>query len=126
MKRPGYDGDCWPDELQTALLRVALCDADTARQEWAAVRDHLVLDDVRDGEIQRLLPLVRHNLAAAGVDDDDFPRMRGIHRRTWFENQRRIHGIAPTLARLQDAGVDLILLKGVPLALEAYNAGRSR
>ena len=21
MKRPGYDGDCWPDELQTSLLR---------------------------------------------------------------------------------------------------------
>ena len=78
MKRPGYDGDCWPDELQTALLRVALCDADTARREWAGLRDHLVLDDVWDVEIHRLLPLVRHNLAAAGVDDADFPRMRGI------------------------------------------------
>jgi len=120
MKRPGYDGDCWPGELQTALLRVALCDADTAVREWVALRDDLVLDDLSDPEIHRLLPLVRHNLTAAGVDDADFPRMRGMHRRAWFENQRRIHRIAPTLVQLQDAGVELIVLKGVPLALQYY------
>jgi hypothetical protein len=66
------------------------------------------------------MPLVRHNLVAAGVADDDFPRMRGIQRRTWFENQRRIHEVTPTLAQLQAAGVDLVLLKGLPLALLHY------
>jgi hypothetical protein len=121
MRRLGYDGDCWPDELQTALLRVALCDPDTAIREWQALHPKLALDDVWDAEIQRLLPLVRHNLTAAGVDaDDDFASMRGIQRRTWFENQRRIHLVAPTLAQLQAAGVEPVLLKGLPLALLYY------
>jgi hypothetical protein len=120
MRRPGYDGDCWPDEVQTSLLRAALCDADTAVAEWRALRPVLDLDDVWDAEVQRLLPLVRQNLTTAGVDDDDFPRMRGIQRRTWFENQRRVHQISPTLAQLQDAGVELVLLKGLPLALLYY------
>jgi hypothetical protein len=119
MRRPGYDGDCWPDELQTAVLRAALCDVDTAAREWRALRPALVLDDLRDPEIHRLLPLVHHNLAAV-VDDDDFPRLRGIQRRTWFENQKRIHEVRPTLRQLQDAGVDVLLLKGLPLALLYY------
>jgi hypothetical protein len=120
VKRSGYDGDCWPDELQTSVLRAALCDPDTATREWRALRDHLVLDDMWDPEIHRLLPLVRQNLVAAGIDDDDFPRMRGIQRRTWFENQRRIHAVLPVLEELQRAGVELILLKGLPLALLYY------
>jgi hypothetical protein len=120
VRRPGYDGDCWPDELQTALLRAALCAPDVAIREWHALRPTLDLDDAWETEVQRMLPLVRQNLIEAGVDDDDFPRMRGIQRRTWFENQRRVHEITPTLAQLQDAGVDLVLLKGLPLALLYY------
>jgi len=120
MKRPGYDGDCWPDELQTAVLRAALCDADTAVREWRALQPTLVLDDLRDPEVHRLLPLVHHNLSRLGVVDDDFPRLRGIQRRTWFENQQRIHEVKPTLRALQDAGIDVLLLKGLPLALLYY------
>jgi hypothetical protein len=120
MKRPGYDGDCWPDELQTALLRAALCDGDAATREWRALRNDLVLDEVWDPEIHRLLPLVRHNLVEAGIDDVDFARIRGIQRRTWFENQRRIHAVVPILEQLQRAGIELVLLKGLPLALLYY------
>jgi hypothetical protein len=120
MRRPGYDGDCWPDELQTALLRVALCEPDVARREWEQLRPDLDLDDVWDAEVQRVLPLVRDNLVRAGIDDSDVPRLRGVQRRTWFENQQRIHQITPTLAALRDAGVDLLLLKGLPLALIYY------
>ncbi|MDQ1431290.1 MAG: hypothetical protein QOF40_1892 [Actinomycetota bacterium] len=120
MRRPGYDGDCWPDDLQTALLRAALCDGDTAASAWHGLRRDFVIDDVWDPEVHRLLPLVHHNLTAAGVEDPDFARMRGIQRRTWFQNQQRIHGIKPVLAQLQAAGVQTLLLKGVPLALTYY------
>jgi hypothetical protein len=120
MKRPGYDGACWPDDFQAAMLRVALCEPEIAASEWAALRRGLELDDLWDPELQRLLPLVLRNLQTAGADDPDFPRMKGIQRRTWFENQRRIHGVKPVLAQLHDAGVETLLLKGVPLALQYY------
>jgi len=120
MKRPGYDGACWPDERQTTILRVALCEPDVAAREWAALRPTLDIDDIWDSEVQRLLPLVQRNLQRAGVDDPDFPRMKGIHRRTWFENTRRVHAVKPLLEQLHDAGVDTLLLKGLPLALLYY------
>jgi hypothetical protein len=120
VRRPGYDGACWPDELQTALLRTALCEPDTAVREWRALRAGLVIDDLWDPEIHRLLPLVYQNLRAAGVDDPDFPRMKGIQRRTWFENQRRVHAVKPVLTQLHEAGVETMLLKGLPLALLYY------
>lgn len=120
VRRPGFDGACWPDELQTAILRVALCDVGTAAREWRALRPDLVIDDIWDPEVHRLLPLVYRNLRAAGVEDPDLPRLKGIQRRTWSDNQRRIHGIAPVIAQLQDAGVPTLLLKGVPLAFLYY------
>jgi hypothetical protein len=120
MKRPGYDGDCWPDELQTTMLRIAVCDPETAAREWRAIAPRVELDEMQDPEIYRLLPLMHHNLVAAGVDDDAFALMSRVQRRTWFENQRRIHEVQPTLRALQDAGVETLLLKGVPLALLYY------
>ncbi len=121
MRRPGYDGACWPDDRQTAFLRAALLDADGAADEWRALRRDLDFDDLWDPEIQRLLPLVYRNLRAAGVDDPDFPRMKGIQRRAWFENQKRMHEVKPVLEQLHAAGVDTLLLKGVPLSLLYYD-----
>lgn len=120
MRRPGYDGACWPDEFQTAILRVALCAPEVAAEEWAALRRTLDIEDIWDPEVQRLLPLVQRNLQRSGIDDVDFPRMKGIHRRTWFENTRRIHGVKPVLELLHEAGVETLLLKGLPLALQYY------
>jgi hypothetical protein len=121
VRRPGYDGACWPDDLQTSLLRAALLDPDDAAREWRALRGTFSIDELWDTESQRLLPLVGRNLQAAGVEDPDLPRMHGIRRRTWFENQRRIHAVQPVLAQLHAAGVDTLALKGVPLALQYYS-----
>jgi hypothetical protein len=46
--------------------------------------------------------------------------MHGIRRRSWFENQQRIHAVKPVLAQLQAAGIDVLALKGLPLALQYY------
>ena len=120
MKRAGYEGECWPDDLQTAFLRAALLDTDDAAREWQTLRRDFALDTLTDPEIHRLLPLVYHNLRHAGLDDPDLPRMKGIQRRAWFENQARLHAIKPALVQLHAAGVDTLLLKGVPLALLYY------
>lgn len=120
MRRPGYDGAFWPGPTQEALLRAATLDPAAGARVWRELRRRLVLDDLRDEESHRLLPLVYRNLRAAGVEDPDLGRLKGLYRRTWYENQIRLHGITPVLTALGASGVETLLLKGVPLALDYY------
>lgn len=120
MRRPGLIGACWPAPLEEAVLRAAVLDPDRAVAAWLDLRPGLVLDDVWNPAVQRLLPLVHQNLRAAGVEDPDLPRLTGLRRRTWYENQMRLHQVRPALDALTEAEVPLLFLKGVPLALRYY------
>jgi GT2 family glycosyltransferase len=120
VRRPGYLGSCWPDTLAEGVLRTAVLAPEAAADEWAAVRPQLVLDDLWDPEVQRLLPLVHANLRDAGVDDPDLPRLMGLWRRTWYENQLALHRVRPALEELRSAGIPVLFLKGAPLALQHY------
>jgi Uncharacterised nucleotidyltransferase len=120
MRRQGFAGAFWPTPLQESLLRAAVMPADDARASWARLRPDLNLDDIWDPEVHRLLPLVHQSLATLGVDDPDLPRLRGLARRTWYENQLRLRGMAPVIARLEAAGIPTLLLKGLPMALRYY------
>src|SRR6202008_4308852 len=93
---------------------------DEAAAAWADVRSDLVLDDLWDAELHRLLPLVHSKLRAAGVADPDLARLRGLPRRTWYENQVALHRVRPGLDQLRAAGIPTLFLKGAPLALEHY------
>ena len=48
MRQPGYDGACWPDERQTTMLRVAICEPEVAAREWAELRRELEIDEIWD------------------------------------------------------------------------------
>ena len=120
MMRAGFAGAFWPTPLQEGMLQAALLPADEARASWARLRPGLNLDDIWDPELHRLLPLVHRSLTSLGVDDPDLPRLRGLARRTWYENQLRLRGIAPVIARLEAAGIPTLLLKGLPMALGYY------
>jgi GT2 family glycosyltransferase len=102
------------------VLRAAVLPPAEAARAWEALRPQLVLDDLWDAEVHRLLPQVHANLRAAGVDDPDLRRLKGLHRRTWYENQVSLHRVRPGLEALVEAGVPLLFLKGVPLALHHY------
>lgn len=126
MRRHGYEGHCWPSPLQEGLLRAALLPAEQASAAWAALRPGLDLDDIWDPEVHRILPLVAVRLREAGVDDPDLPRLQGLARRTWYENQLRINEAATVVASLEAAGIRTMLLKGVPLALRYYESAALR
>jgi GT2 family glycosyltransferase len=120
VRRAGYLGSCWPDPLAEGLLRAAILPPDDAAAAWAAIRSQLVLDDLWDPEVHRLLPLVHANLRDVVVDDPDLPRLKGLHRRTWYENQLALHHVRPALDELHGAGITVLFLKGAPLALQHY------
>jgi Sulfotransferase family/Uncharacterised nucleotidyltransferase len=110
----------WPDPLQRSLLRVAFLEPKEAVDEWRILRCRLVLDDIWDAETHRLLPLVYRRLAQLGVEDPELPRLKGLHRHAWYQNQLNLSRLAPFLTRLEGAGIRTMVIKGVPLALRFY------
>jgi hypothetical protein len=102
------------------LNTILLPDA-SARESWLALRPDLSLHDLWDAEVYRALPLVMRSLRHLGIDDPDMPMMEGIAKRAWFANQMLIHNTAPVVARLEDAGIPTMLLKGMPMGLAYYD-----
>jgi hypothetical protein len=119
-------GAPWPDPLQRSLLRVAFLEPDAAVDEWRMLRTGLVLDDLWDAETHRLLPMVYRRLAQLGVEDPELPRLKGLHRHAWYQNQLNLSRLGPFLTRLEDAGIRAMVIKGVPLALRYYGDLGSR
>ena len=110
----------WPDPLQRSLLRVAFLERDAAVDEWRMLRAGLVLDDLWDAETHRLLPMVYRRLVQLGVEDPELPRLKGLHRHAWYQNQLNLSRLGPFLTRLEGAGIPTMVIKGVPLALRYY------
>jgi hypothetical protein len=71
-------------------------------------------------ETMRLLPLVYENMQRQGLHDPIMGRLKGVYRRAWYETHRLFHLVQPAVAALVAGGVDVLLLKGTPLALGYY------
>jgi hypothetical protein len=112
-------GGCWPNELQELLLKAALLDGDAACQAYRDWQAQGGLDRLDAGSY-RLLPLVSHNLGRHGFEYREMGTLRGLRRKTWCENRLLFARLAPAVAMLQDAGIPVIVLKGVPLSLRYY------
>ena len=111
---------CWPDNLETLLLRAGLCDRPQALTAWIDFCRQI--DDIEklDDGCYRLFPLVAGNLQEAG----EIPhrnRLTGILRYAWTKNQKLFGQIVPFLRSLHEAGLNTLLLKGAALT-ELYRA----
>ncbi len=71
-----------------------------------------------------VLPTLRRNLVTRGVEDELLGLFKGIHRYTWARSQRLIGAALPLIARLQEAGISTMLLKGAAfIAQGRFDAG---
>jgi len=113
------DGGCWPTIEQELLLKAALCRGQPAVEAWRVWKTAVDIDDIDNGS-QRILPLLHRNLRANGVDDPLMNTYKGVHRRTWYENQLLFRPLTPLLSLLHDGGIRTMVLKGVPLLLHYY------
>lgn len=52
--------------------------------------------------------------------------LKGIHHRTWVQTQMHIQACCTVVAMLQAAGIDTLLLKGMPLAFNYYPSQGTR
>ena len=101
--------------LKAALLKGA--DAINAWNEWKGITD---LEGHLDPGSFRLLPLLYMNLHQYKVKDPFMIRLKGIYRMAWYENQSLFNYISKILSYLQDAGIQVMLLKGTALTLLNY------
>jgi hypothetical protein len=115
----------WPGAEHQLLLRAALGDATGSVDAWQEWRRRYDLDAIDAGSL-RLLPLVYRNLTRAGVDPQALGRVRGVYRQTWYRNQLIIGHLAGLIRRLEAAGIDTLVLKGIPLALAYYGEAAVR
>ena len=117
-------GATWRPTLEQGLLLQACLLPDTEAREafhaWAA------LPGCRhpDAATRRLLPLVwsrwRHWPPSGAAADAALAAVLPEVKRTWLDNHRRLQAANGLAERLAAAGVPLMLVKGLPLALQAY------
>jgi hypothetical protein len=119
MRRAGFTGDIWPDEIQELLLQAALLPGDAGAAAWAAVRPRIDVDYL-PGELHRLMPSLSKALTACGVDDPDLPRLKGIYQFSWYRNQLLFADGAALIGALEAVGVSTMLLRGAAMAV-AYH-----
>ena len=112
-------GGCWPTHLQELVLDAALGDLDqavAAFSEWVVATG---FDEVESGSF-RVLPLVEHNFEQLGITNEWSAHLRGILRRSWYENQVMLHATLPAVDVLQAAGIDVVVFKGAALGVLEY------
>ncbi len=111
---------CWPSSTQRLLLIAALEEDEVARTAWHRWRARVDLAAI-DAASFRLLPLLYRNLARLGVEDAILPRLRGVYRHSWYQNQLLLHRLEDVLKTLHAAGVQTLVHKGVALTLQCYH-----
>ena len=130
MARTFTKSDIHPE--QVLLLKAALFPASEALSYWQIWKKARRLDqfvvtsetllpsifDPLDVDSQRLMPMVYRNLEKS--DDPLIPHLRGIYRYTWLSNQRFLAKMKQVIGALQQASIDTIVLKGIPLSLQYY------
>jgi Uncharacterised nucleotidyltransferase len=119
MRRAGFTGDIWPDEIQELLLRAALLPGDPGSVAWAAVRPRIDIDHL-PGELHRLMPPLSKALTGHGVEDSELPRLKGVYQFSWYRNQLLFADAAAVLGALEAAGVPTMLLRGAAMAVAYY------
>jgi hypothetical protein len=105
--QPADVADWRPDAQKELLLRAALGETDAARQAWHEWQQTTNVEGLDWGS-RRLLPLVRHN-----VGEPSDPQ-------TWIDNHLLFQETSALVRLLHLAGIEVLAMKGVPLALLYY------
>jgi hypothetical protein len=93
-------------------------EADVAKT-WRGLQP-LDLETLEPGTFA-LLPLVYRRLHDAEVHDARLPRLAGIYRSNWVKNQLQAERLSLLLGTLRDAGIDPLVVGGLPIATQYYS-----
>ncbi|HEY3885754.1 MAG TPA: nucleotidyltransferase family protein, partial [Vicinamibacterales bacterium] len=108
----------WPTPLQTDLLRATLLKDERGLAAWRRIRPRLDVAAMDYGT-HALLPQLRSNLIALGVDDDPLLELfKGVQRFAWARTQILLTRVMPIVAALEQRGLPTMLLKGAAMLVD--------
>jgi hypothetical protein len=125
MRRAGFTGDIWPDEIQESLLKAVLLPGDAGAAAWAAVRPRIDIDQL-PGELHRLMPALSKALAAGGVADPELSRLKGVYQFSWYRNQLLFADGARLIGALEGVGIPTMLVRGAAMTVAYHGDGGVR
>ena len=111
----------WPSRRERLVLLTALAEPDRALDAWQELRPELDLQTIEDS-VFAALPLVYRRLDAAGLDDPDLSRLKGIYRNTWTRNALLVDRLRTTADAFRAADVPMLLVGTLGAALRYYDA----
>ena len=82
------------------LLRATLCTGAAAQDAWQLWSTTVDFENDLDLASYRLLPMLYYNLQASQIDVQLLPRLRGVYKRTWVENQLLFKKLEATVAEI--------------------------
>jgi len=108
----------WPTPLQGDLLRATLLQDERGLEAWRRIRPLLNVAEMDYGT-HAMLPRLRANVIALGIDDDPLLRLfKGVQRFTWARTQILLARVMPIVAELEDRGIRTMLLKGAAMLVD--------
>lgn len=114
-----FAGTFWPSRRERLLLLTALAEPDRALEAWQQLRRDFDLQTAEDLAFAAL-PLVFHRLQAAGVDDPDLARLKGIYRSTWAKNTLLVERLRVTADAFRAAEVPMLMVGSIGMGLRYY------
>lgn len=119
-----FAGPHWPDSQQRLALHAALGRGQAAADAWREWVDAGGLVVVEPASYE-ILPTIFANLSGQGQTVPEEGVLRGLHRRTWYQNRTMLARTTAAIQELESAGVRTIVLKGAALlALYYSDAGQ--
>ncbi len=109
----------FPTETQELLLHAILDRPRDALAAWKEWRGRVEIETLDPGS-NLLLPQLYHRLVELGSGDPLLPRLKGVYRFTWAKNQLLLRRAEFLLGRLQDSGIQTMILKGAAMTLLYY------
>lgn len=113
------EGGFLPTQQQELLLGAALLPQEEAIKAWYEWRSISDIDALDSGSF-RTLPLVYKKLREYGIEDELMGKLKGMYRRTWYNNHIIFNKIAGLLRTLHDQGFQTLVLKGAALTVGYY------
>ena len=99
---------------QRLLLRAGLLEGQPALDAWREWERREQVEDL-DPASDGLVGLLWRNLDAHGVEHQTMPKLKGVYRHTWFNNQTVLRQAGVPIRALREAGIPTLALKGATL-----------
>jgi len=123
-----HEGGAWPTGIQLQLLEILFrTPGDTLAQAWSNFTKNNSLYTLEAGAY-RLLPFLYKKLSAALKSKDiaECDLLKGIWKKSYFENALQMRNILHLVQQLEKTGVEVVVLKGLANALSLYGDLGSR